>query len=266
MLSDQQLRQCKPMFVTPCYGGVAAVNFVRSLLALNNALWERGIAGIVRVTNGDSLVTRARNEAVAEFLATPGLTHLFWIDADVGFTPEQAFRLLRADRDVVAGAYPMKSIYWPDALPAGMTREAFHAHYLRYPVNAARGDQPMPLQVDADHFAEVSEAPTGFMAIRRGVFERMAAELPGLKYTPDGPPDSPHRELHYRFFDTMTEPETNRYLSEDYAFCRRWRDLGGRIYIDMTAKLSHQGIYVYPGDFAATFAAAPHHAVGGTRD
>jgi hypothetical protein len=45
-------------------------------------------------------------------------THLFWIDGDIGFTPETAFPLLQADKDVIAGAYPVKQIHWPAVLPA----------------------------------------------------------------------------------------------------------------------------------------------------
>jgi hypothetical protein len=263
MLSDAELKQCKPLFMTPCYGSVATANYIKSLLALNNALWAEGMSAAIQLKPGDSLVTRARNDAVTEFLANPSLTHLFWIDADVGFTPDQAFRLLRADRDVVAGAYPIKNYAWPAQIPAGLTREQFNARYLLYPVNAALGENAMPAVIDSDDFLEVSEAPTGFMAIKRQVFTRMMTEMPELQYAPDGPPGAPNRHLHYRFFDVMVEPETRRYLSEDYAFCRRWRDLGGKVFIDMKSKLSHQGTHVFQGDFAAAFEVAPHNAVGG---
>lgn len=260
MLESTALATMKPLFMTPCHSGNVAANFAQSLLALNNGLWQSGMPGVVRITSGESLITRARNEAVAEFLLDSSLTHLFWIDSDIGFTVDQVFRLLLADRDVVAGAYPLKRFNWPSRLPEGLTPEAFNQRYLRYPVNAHDG---VSSKIDEDGFLEVSEAPTGFMCIRRNVIEAMMAKLPKLRYVPDGPPDSPLREYCYRFFDVMIEPATDRYLSEDYAFCRRWRDIGGRVFVDTQSKLSHQGIYTWNGDFSGALAVSPETAIGG---
>lgn len=262
MLDASALKTMRPLFLTPCYGGNVTSSFTTSLLSLNNALWQHGMSGVIQLNPGDSLVTRARNNAVVQFLADSSFTHLFWIDADIGFTPEAAIRLLLANRDVVAGAYPIKRINWPEQITASSSADFIAAH-TAFPVNAANGDQSMDLQIDDDGFLEVSEAPTGFMVIKRDVLLTMMTKLPELQYVPDGPPDRPNRELHYRFFDVMMEPETNRYLSEDYAFCRRWRDLGGKIFIDTQSKLSHQGMYTYHGDFARTYALDPQMACGG---
>lgn len=261
MLDPATLASMKPLFMTPCHSGNVAANFANSLLALNNGLWQAGMPGEVRIRSGESLITRARNEAVAEFLHDRSFTHLFWIDADIGFSVDQVFRLLLADRDVVAGVYPIKRFDWPAVLPDGLTKETLSSRFLRYPVNAHDG---VSSAIDRDGFLEVSEAPTGFMCIRRSVIETMIARLPELKYVPDGPPDSPLHDFSYRFFDVMVEPITGRYLSEDYAFCRRWRDIGGRVFVDTQSKLSHQGIYTWHGDFGATLAVSPETAVGGT--
>lgn len=260
MLDHSALTSMKPLFMTPCYGGNVAANFANSMLALTNGLWQTGIFGKVRIDSGESLITRARNEAVARFLLDPSLTHLFWIDADIGFSVDQVFRLLLADRDVVAGVYPIKRFDWPAVLPSGLTKETLAQRYLRYPVNAHDG---VSREVDDDGFLEVSEAPTGFMCIRRSVIETMMAQLPELKYVPDGPPDAPFRDFCYRFFDVMVEPSTGRYLSEDYAFCRRWRDIGGQVFVDTQSKLSHQGIYTWEGDFGASLASSPETSIGG---
>ena len=55
---------------------------------------------------------------------------------------------------------------------------------------------------------------------------------------------------HYALFDTLLDKTDNRYLSEDYAFCKRWRDIGGSIYVDLNSKLTHYGYYGFEGDFA----------------
>lgn len=227
---------------------------MRSLLGLVNLAWRHGFAMQTRFLDGDSLIPRARNRLVAEFMADARWTHLFWIDADIGFEPEAALRLLLADRAVVAGVYPHKSDGWPgeglaQALPAGSTREDFEARHAVFPVNLKNAG------VDADGFAEVLDAPTGFMLIERSVFTRLAQAMPQLRYTPDHMEDAQAAaQVHYRFFDVWAEPGNGRYLSEDFAFCRRWQSIGGQVFVDTRSRLSHTGTRTYRGDFSRSLA------------
>jgi len=195
----------RPLIATPCYGGVLCLNYVTSVLRLRTVLWQLGIEHEFYLVAGESLITRARNDCVAHFMAGRW-THLFWIDADIGFEPTAAVRLLRSDHDVVAGVYPRKS------------------EQASFPLDL---DAVGP--ADANGFAEVIEAPTGFMCIARGVFDRMAAAGIG----------------RHELFDTMRDGDD--YLSEDYAFCRRWRALGGKVRIDVRCGLTHQGMKLYTG-------------------
>lgn len=250
------LKDIRPFIATPCYGGALSSICVRSLLGLVNLAWTHGMTMQTRFLDGDSLITRARNRMVAEFMADTRWTHLFWIDADIGFEPEAALRLLLAGREVVAGVYPQKTDGWPaaglaEALPAGSTRADFDARHAVYPLNvdAAGG------RIDAEGFLEVLDAPTGFMLIARGVFERLAAAMPELRYTPDHGDDPALRLPHYRFFDVLAEPGNGRYLSEDFAFCRRWQSIGGKVYVDTHSRLAHRGLQTFHGDFAARMAA-----------
>jgi hypothetical protein len=262
MLDVSALAGIRPWIATPSYTGGLTTGYVRGLLGLVGQAYEHGFAMNTRFLDGDSLVTRARNRLAAEFLADTRWTHLFWIDADIGFEPESALRLLRAGLDVVAGVYPHKIDAWPAQgieapLPAGSRREDFEARYASFPANLLRHS---PAEVDADGFLEVLDAPTGFMLIARRVLERMAHELPELRYTPDASghpllPGSQPTGAHYRFFDVMAEPGNGRYLSEDYAFCRRWQSIGGKVHVDTLARLTHQGHKVYTGDFGLALGA-----------
>jgi len=254
-----------PFFIVPSAEGKVFCNCVKSLIQLVDTLCGYGVRADFHVFNGLSLITRARNESAVSFLRDDRFTHLFWIDADVGFSPEQALRLLLADRDVVAAPYPLKRK--ADVAPGtldGLSRDQRLAAQTRFPVNSTLPDgSQLPLTPDEDGFLEVCEAPTGFMCIKRAVLFKMIEAYPHLRYVPDGPSDPEAARLSYLFFDTMVEPETNRYLSEDYAFCRRWRDIGGKVYIDTSARLSHVGQHLYQGDFAQTLRLAPYNAVGG---
>ena len=247
MLDLAALKNIRPFVATPNYGGMLSSIYVRSLLGLVNAAWTHGFAMQTRFLDGDSLIPRARNRLVAEFMADPQWTHLFWIDADIGFAPEAALRLLLAGRDVVAGIYPHKTDGWPvgglaQALPAGSTRQDFEALYASFPVNAR------DTTIDADGFMEVLDAPTGFMLIARDVFMRMAAAFPELRYTPEVGASGAAAPPHYRFFDMMAEPGNGRHLPEDFAFCRRWQSLGGKVFVDARSRLQHQGQHTYAGD------------------
>jgi hypothetical protein len=110
---------------------------------------------------------------------------------------------------------------------------------------------------------KVREAPTGFMCIKRRVFDRLIAAYPKLRYVPDWPEGSvPSGGVHYRFFDVTVDPESGRYLSEDYGFCRLWEKIGGELYVDANSNLSHAGERLYTGDFGATLRSALPVAVG----
>ncbi|RYF83244.1 MAG: hypothetical protein EOO29_04095 [Comamonadaceae bacterium] len=253
MLDLSALKQIRPFIATPSYSGALTSMYVRSLLGLVNLAWAHGMTLQTRFLDGDSLVTRARNRLAAEFMADERWTHLFWIDADIGFEPEAALRLLLSGRDVAAGAYPIKRDGWPaqglaKALPAGSTRSDFDALHTQYAFNPRRRADGSIAPVDDDGFIEALDAPTGFMVIGRRVFERLAAAMPELRYIPDGTAPGHEQLVHYRFFDTLFERDTGRWLSEDYAFCRRWQALGGRVHVDARSCLAHQGLQTWQGD------------------
>ena len=100
-------------------------------------------------------------------------------------------------------------------------------------------------------------AGTGFMMVTRDAITRMIAAYPQTRYRAIHAwplPTGPERERH-ALFDTMILPETGEYLSEDYAFCHRWRAIGGRIWLDTRSRLTHIGSFEYQGNPAARFPA-----------
>lgn len=264
MLQAADLKGFRPLIATPCYGGMLCRNYATSLLALQQVCFKRGIGIEFHLRQGDSLVTRARNDCVAFFLSNPQYTHLFFVDADIGFSADAALRILAANRDVAAGVYPLKRKNWPaKGTPAGVTQGQFEALFTRYAVNTGKAGEDVDLVVDADGFMKVREAPTGFMCLKRSVFDRLIAAYPELQYVPDWPKGTyPEGGVHYRFFDTMVDPESKRYLSEDYAFCRLWEKIGGEVFVDAKSNLSHQGESLYTGNFAASLQSSLHVAVG----
>ena len=241
---------------TPCYGGNVTHRYMMSMLNLQAACIAAGIKLSFRILSGDSLITRARNIIVEEFLAEPGATHLLFIDADIGFTPEQVFRLLKTKHDVVGAVYPIKGINWERIKQHLATSPgATLAGSLNYVVDFLdSGEVPL-----SDGFVRVRYLGNGFLMIRRQVFATLAERYPEIRY----------RDLHtiqnfttgstirHAFFDCIIDPETGVYLSEDYTFCKRWVDSGGEIWADLDSKLIHVGPTEFAGDFRTLFNDAP---------
>jgi hypothetical protein len=243
---------------TPCFGGQVSSIYASSIFALQRAIRTKtNLELTVQMRDGDALITRARANLVTLFLEDPAATHLLFIDADIGFTPDQVFRLIESGADVVAGVYPIKRVNWDKA------KRAIEAN--RQNIPAASLDYVLEID-DPDHvtvvngFTRVRYAGTGFLMIRRQVIERMCAH-PGYaalqffrEHSRDALAGSANR---FALFECMIDPATGTYLSEDFAFCKRWTDLGGEIWADLDSRLDHVGPSVFHGDVASQFAAAP---------
>lgn len=116
------------------------------------------------------------------------------------------------------------------------------------------------LKVDRG-FATATYAGTGFQLIKRNVFERMIHAYPELKYRAIHAQDSaaPSPDNRYALFDPLIDAESGTYLSEDYAFCQRWRAIGGEIWLDLESRLTHVGPSDYRGDSAFRYRSIDNH-------
>jgi hypothetical protein len=243
---------------TPCFGGQVSSIYASSLFALQRAVRAKSNVDFkVHLRDGDALITRARANLVTLFLDDPEASHLLFVDADIGFTPEQVFRLIESGADVVAGVYPIKRVNWAKARRAlDANRPDLQAASLDYVLEVDNPDQV----VVVNGFARVRYAGTGFLMVRRHVLERMCAHpaYASLRFVREHSLDalagSPNR---FALFESMIDPASGTYLSEDFAFCKRWTDLGGEIWADLDSRLDHVGPSVFHGDVASQFAAAP---------
>lgn len=203
----------------PAYGSMP-YEFLRSLMAFEV---EHTMDASIRLLPGDSLVSRARNTLTAEFLKTD-CTHLLFIDSDLVFDAKQVQRLLDHDLDVVGGCYPKKQ---------------------QGPLEWVCNIRPGVETPTSDGLQEVRYIGTGFMMVKRAVFERMMAAHPEIAYRPDPRPT----ETEWDFWAVGPYQDAQgfrRYLSEDWYFCQRWLDLGGKVFADTRVILKHVGQAVYP--------------------
>jgi predicted RNA-binding protein len=114
------------------------------------------------------------------------------------------------------------------------------------------GSETRTLKIE-NGLVKVKDGGTGFMLIKRNVFERMIEAYPELYFNNDLNLPENVAKFTYLFFDCMHEQETKRYLSEDYAFCRRWQNLGGEVWLDPLVKLDHMGSFSFNGNVSKMF-------------
>ena len=230
----------KQLFIsTPCYGGHCLNKYAASILQFHREALKRDIIVRLDTTENESLITRARNVSVARFLEQPECSHLLFIDADINFQPDAVFQALEADEDIVVSPYPKKVVRWERA-EAEVKKDGDKAldrvsSDLVINISSNNGI----LKIEKDRFVDVLDGGTGFMLIKRQVFYDMMKKFPELKCNNDHP-NSPIKE-YYAFFDCMIDPDSKRYLSEDYAFCRRWQQMGKTIKMNIDSTLGHIG-------------------------
>jgi hypothetical protein len=241
---------------TPCYGGLIHQRYMQCTYLLMQYGAAHGIRVQLELLGRESMITRARNMLVSQFMDS-GATHLFFIDADTGFEIQQVLRMLAFDQDVVAGMYPLKLIDWnEEALARAQAGEPLDYAAIRFV-----GTPSSPLKRDGA-FVEADYAGTGFMMIKREVIARMFESYPQLKYKcAHNCTDVYLSENQYALFDGIIDEDSREYLSEDYAFCKRWRKIGGKIWLDTESRLVHIGnheFYASPKSrFMQEFPVAP---------
>ena len=205
----------------PCYGGMLTESTFMSYIKWANTCRQLGIDWTMETMTNESLISRARNTLTAKFLHNKESTHLMFVDADIGWEPWHLLVMLNAQKDVIGGLYPMKS------LPVKWCVNGF---------DGAEVSEDGTLQ-------EVSKTGTGFMLIKRDVFEKLNAHPATKPFINDIGLPAELNPYMKTYFDTAVRE--NRYYSEDWTFCENWRDIGGKVWVDKRVLLKHTGTYVF---------------------
>ena len=257
------LRQQHIFIATPCYGGQIGEPYFRSMMRLCILFNKYEIPYTVSTLANESLVTRGRNTLVSFFMENPKATHLMFIDADIEFNPEDILRMVAYNKPIVCGAYPKKAVNWQSIIDAARneafeeTATTIEGHSSNYVVNFEfntdeNGNRLPQVQV-VDNLIKLKDAGTGFMLIQKDVIQKMFDNHPELKYKNDINVGSQFEPFMYALFDTMIDPESRRYLSEDYTFCRLWQMMGGDVFLDPRTGLNHVGHYTFKGNIRKLF-------------
>jgi hypothetical protein len=249
--------------LTPCYGGMANINYTSCLMDTLSLLSQCNIPNKVIFCKNDSLITRARNNLIAKAMMDKNVTHVLFIDSDITWSPKSILNLLFSDKPVIGGVYPRKRYRW-DVLNDEKIKKILEIknnvsflsgvndeHMIRsvlvdYNVNYLHNT----IEVK-DNIIEVRHIPTGFMMIQRETLEKMMEHYPLLKYTDDvGYLQEKENDYAYALFNSVAWE--GHFLSEDWYFCKQWTDMGGSIHVDISINLNHSGMEEYLGSYAAS--------------
>ena len=210
---------------TPTHSGQVCVEYTKSLVETLPVLWNARVRYTHTFVIGNPLVHDARNRLVAWFLADQDATDLFFIDADIGWEPQDFLRLAQSPHDVIGGAYRQKrddkEYYNAAGLETGPTR-----------------------------LIKVDYLGAGFLKISRKAILKLIEAHPDKQYESlDGVPC-------YGLFEVPIGD--GRIIGEDALFCRRWKALGGKVFLDPDMTLLHVGQKAWRGNFSELIARAGH--------
>jgi hypothetical protein len=213
-----------------------------SIIKLQLLLINEGIQMYLDTTENESLVHRARNVTVGRFMQKTDCDLFMFIDADIHFDPEAVVRLIKSEHDVSVACYPKKVVMWDQAVKAVKKGDDRNMSMLSSSLVINFGKTSCPIE---NGFIEILDGPTGFMVIKRSAFKTLEEKFPDLWCKNDH--QNRDFDEYHACFDCMIDPDNRRYLSEDYAFCRRWQQTGGKIYADVNTTLGHVGNLQFSG-------------------
>ena len=218
---------------TPIYSEEVNVAYMDSMIMLSKELQKAGIPCIRQHILHTSLITKARNECISNFMNNTKLDYFLFIDADIGFNALDVIKLMNYDKLLVAGTYPKKTLSWEEIQKClfndtpESSKELIEktSQYTIYEKENGKKCKDTGL-------LEVERVGTGFMMIKRDLIKKIAKKFPELIYKENG-------KKGYGVFESAIM--NKEHLSEDYAFCERAKSVGEKVYIDPQIKLNHHG-------------------------
>lgn len=236
----------KLFIATPMYGGMCAGFYTQSLLEGMTKLSQAGVTSTVSFMFNESLIPRARNALAHQFLKTD-YDYMMFIDADIRFDANDILPMIASDKDIICGIYPKKEIAWPlvrKAIESGVPDDQLKHHTGSFVVNLVGYNNEVTVPINQP--VEIWNGGTGFMLIKREVFEKLKETTPVYRNdVTDLGNQLGYEEMNEYFACSIDE--TRRLLSEDYHFCKIARDAGMKVWAAPWVNLTHVGTYAFEG-------------------
>ena len=248
--TELQPKQVAIFVATPVHSTVS-IHYTQAVLEFQKQCMKNNILVMFQLMKS-SLVTQGRNLCVSGFMESDS-THLLFIDSDIDFNFSSIFKMIQSDKDVISVPYPLKTMVWDKAWNKIKSGEIKNVTDLE-----KKGFYTYPMKVDndtdikiKDGIIEVTHSPTGCMLIKREVIEKMIRAYPNTEIIQNTIINGElmKRPFLYNLFDTWYDPKTKTYTGEDFAFCKKWKDIGGKCHAIITERITHVGEHQYRGCF-----------------
>tara|TARA_R100000231_G_scaffold91817_1_gene69122 strand:+ start:533 stop:1408 length:876 start_codon:yes stop_codon:yes gene_type:complete len=245
-----QFKKYQLFVATPVHSEVS-IHYTQALIEFQQECFNKKLKVSFHLIKS-SLVTQGRNLSVAGFLESKA-THLLFIDSDIYFQGKSIFTMLKADKHIISVPYPLKTLMWDKAF------KKMQEGKIKSPDDIRRSLHTYPMKVpDANNIKlkngvmEVTDSPTGCMLIKREVIEKMIEKYPDKQIVQKTVINGQYvnKPNMWNFFDTLHDPKEKTYNGEDFAFCKLWRDLGGKCYAYINDAIVHVGEHQYQGKFS----------------
>ena len=235
---------------TPVHSEVS-IHYAQALLELQQLCFKNKIKITFSLVKS-SLVTQGRNLCVAGFLES-NFSHLLFLDSDIYVKSESIIEMIKRDKEVISIPYPLKTMMWDKLF------KKIQSGNVKEPGDLIKWLNTYPMKVDnaadirlEDGVMEVTHSPTGCMLIKRCVFDKMIKAYPDKNIVQKTVVNGEYIDKPnlWNFFDTLHDPKSKTYMGEDFAFCVRWKDIGGKCYAYVNDSIIHVGEHQYEGCFA----------------
>lgn len=275
--------QGKSLYVmTPMYGGGLTLNYHNSFIRLVLLCRDLGIPIGWSNTFNESLISRARNRLADNFLKSSENTHAIFIDADIGFEPEDVMSMLEMDKDLLGVPCSKKSIRFDRIQNAIARRVLDWVHVmgngqppermLDLWKKSGRAFDPAELPRIGGDFVfnflpfegektitvneplEMKHVGTGLLMVKREVFLNFKKAYPDRWYESKADPASNPGQVH-DFFKCGVNIESREYDSEDFWFVHDCIAMGYKVLLCPWVRTTHMGTNMFIGDMPAALAA-----------
>jgi hypothetical protein len=237
----------KLFIATPMYGGIAKNNYTISMQNLVVKLSQAGHSIVTTTIGNESLITRARNTLAHKFMKSD-CDALLFIDADHGWESEDVVRMVESGKDFIGAIYPMKGLNWDNVkLAAATGMQNLEEYSGIFAINLLAESQ----EFNSQQPFKVKDIGTGMLFLTRKVFEDLKPHCKQYKNNNVGNTGIEFNELVTEYFLTFID-ENGILLSEDYALCRMWQNIGGEVWSAPWVRITHSGDYTFAGQFAKT--------------
>lgn len=236
----------KLFIAIPCYQGNCNVTCMEAVMGTLLLCQVNNIKFKLFTLTSESLIPRARNVCASAFMKSD-CSHMLFVDADIIFNPKDVLKMIHYDVDIIAGAYMKKALNFEkmkEHIALSDSIESLIEKSGSYAVNP----QPEEMNLFEDTtLCKVQHAPTGFMMIKRCVFEQMKKSNKVSSYVNDISSYQKYTDgPMWNFFPCCVINQ--RLVSEDYGFCNIANECDIHVFIDASVKLIHVGQFYYYGD------------------